>query len=227
MDQLDEVGHPINENDTVGVENHGEESILPFIKHIYSLPRLDGNLFNVASLQRICQSLIVLYANTDNDVKPVPRLSRRKLRHKEYAGTQNLWRKNRSKCVESILHTTTDNRPAKKVMMPLWETVFTQGVQSEPDIDTNTEVLQDLWRPITLEEIRMARINGKTASEPDGFTAKKLAKIPVEVLARIFNIFLIAGWLPKSLTEAHSYPEEERCRKPWRLQTHHSYLGSH
>ncbi|CAL7932983.1 unnamed protein product, partial [Xylocopa violacea] len=130
-------------------------------------------------------------------------LSRRKMRRAEYARVQDLWKRNPTRCVHSLLKDhRLENPPQKEVMVPFWEKLLTETSDSHPDGVQVQQVVSDLWAPVTEKEIRSSFPRATTASGPDGITARLLRKIPIWVIERVLNIIMWCGKLPKHLRES-------------------------
>ncbi|KMQ83138.1 reverse transcriptase [Lasius niger] len=72
----------------------------------------------------------------------------------EYARTQDLWRKNRSKCLRMLLDDTTGvHVPPKEVMVPFWQTVMTSSTSTSPGNDASIPTIDNLWIPIIAPEV--------------------------------------------------------------------------
>ncbi|KMQ84937.1 reverse transcriptase [Lasius niger] len=103
----------------------------------------------------------------------------KQLRRAEYARTQDLWRKNRSKCLRMILNDVTGVQvPPKDIMVPLWETVMRGGEDVSPGNCRPQPVIADLWTPISPKEIKKAMPSNTTLAGPDGVSARLLKRVP-------------------------------------------------
>lgn len=125
----------------------------------------------------------------------------KKRRRAEYARAQDLWKKDPSLCVKRIINDQMDQEPGlpKELMEPFWKAVFTRDAAIAPTLPEPNEELDPLWAPVQVVEIRGAFPPSATAPGPDGLKVKDLKKIPMEVLARIYNIFMWLGRLPEDL----------------------------
>ncbi|KAL0103868.1 hypothetical protein PUN28_017905 [Cardiocondyla obscurior] len=64
-------------------------------------------------------------------------LSRKQARRAEYAKVQDLWQKNRNKCIRTLLDDISEVKtPSKEVMVPFWQTVMTSGEDVTPGCAT-------------------------------------------------------------------------------------------
>lgn len=149
------------------------------------------------------------------DVK-VPDTARNE-RKKEYKHTQSLWTKNPCRCLRALLkYKNSEYTPSKEVMMPFWETIMTQDEVKTPGTGTRKEVCEDLWFPVTTNEILKSFPERGTAPGPDGITARQLRSVPSEILVRILNIFMLIGKLPEYLLESKTtlIPKKDGANEP-------------
>lgn len=211
------------------------EAIADYIK---ALPPLADGGFNSTRLQGICNSLAAgnLEA-TMNDLTVYLRetfpqrarkargpskdkevaVSRRQARRAEYARVQDLWRKNRNKCIRMLLDDITGVQvPSREVMVPFWEAVMTENAVSSPDAVWTRPVADDLWMPVSTAEIRRSMPPSTTSAGPDGLSARSLKKIPLGILCRIFNIILWCGKAPLHVLESITtlIPKKSQAKMP-------------
>lgn len=139
------------------------------------------------------------------------------MRKFEYATTQNLRSRNPSLCLRKILKDKNSRETLEKeVMVPYWETTMSQNTLTLPGVHDTSEVCHELWDPVTEDEIRKCRPDRGTAPVPDGMSARMLRSIPLEVLIRIFNIFVLIRKLPEHLVISKTtlIPKKENARNP-------------
>lgn len=119
----------------------------------------------------------------------------------EYARIQDLWKKDAGKCVQRILEDRMDQEKElpQAIMEPYWRAVFTREIKDSPKLPKSSEVHEDLWAPITTREIKYALPKTRTAPGPDEVSAKTLRKVPHDLLARIFTLFIWLERLPENL----------------------------
>lgn len=135
-------------------------------------------------------------------VDPPMNLSRKQARRVEYARTQDLWRKNRSKCIRMLLDDVSEVRVfSKDVMINFWDTLFTQNPVVSPGAEKSRPTIEELWAPITPIEVKRSWPPNTTSSGPDGLSARLLRKVPMDVLVRILNLILWCGKAPTYLLE--------------------------
>jgi len=210
------------------------------VEYIESLPRNNVKNFDIDRLNIICRSLkywnlnqiyeeVSLYLLKAIPVKTsrvkdrltpkedrVPQ-SRRKNRRVEYSRVQGQWRKNRTVCLRSLLRNKrTSSIPPRDVMIPFWERIMTQSDYSSPGIESGRAIDADLWSPILAKEIRAAFPPKGSAPGPDGLSAGELRDIPIDILVRVFNVFMICGKLPRHLLESRTIliPKKEDASNP-------------
>lgn len=204
-----------------------------------ALPYVAGGAFHRARLLRICDSLphgdpdsvaneLALYlreafpirARRAKDTSKCGGdvvMSNRQKRRADYARVQDLWRKNRSKCIRMLLDDIEGVEvPPRNVMVPFWEAVMTDGAEISPGPEKCRPVLNDLWAPITCMEIKKSLPASTTSAGPDGLSARSLRKIPLDILCRIFNIILWCGKAPVYLLESITklIPKKSRAKAP-------------
>ena len=84
-------------------------------------------------------------------------------------------------------------------MESFWVNVFTQASDSSPSLAVPEEKKQELWAPITREEIMESKVPKQTTAGPDGITGKDFHRIPKVVLYCLYNLFMWCGELPEIL----------------------------
>lgn len=141
-------------------------------------------------------------------------LSKRQARRAEYARVQDLWRKNRSKCIRMVLDDITEVQVSPKV--PFWETVMTGSLDTSPGSVGSRPTINSLWSPISLVEIKKSMPANTTSAGPDGLTARILKKIPPGILCRIVNIIMWCGKAPLHLLESITtlIPKKSKAKTP-------------
>ena len=126
--------------------------------------------------------------------------SKRKERRRQYAVTRQEYQRDRLRCIRNILDGTTEARqPRREVMEPYWTYVRTHNSKVAPEFKKAEQNLNDLWIPITPEEVRRNKVEKKTAPGPDGLTGRDYASMPVGLLVCLFDLILWTEKLPNSL----------------------------
>lgn len=210
------------------------------IESIEALARCESTKFNLDRLEVICQSLrlwnldriyeeISLYLLDTFPIKTPSRkinlesggsgpIPRRKARRAEYSRVQNLWKKNRSNCLRGLLKDKrTASVPPEDIMIPFWERIMTRPNTATPGIKVDRRsTLTDLWSSVVPREIKDAFPPMGSSPGPDGFSAKDIRAIPLGILARIFNIFILCGRLPQHLLKSKTtlIPKKEGASDP-------------
>ncbi|CAL7932861.1 unnamed protein product, partial [Xylocopa violacea] len=144
-------------------------------------------------------------------------LSRRQRRRAEYARTQDLWRKNRHNCLRSILKDVTClDTPPKEEMIGFWQNIMTREPISSLQSTPPQAVFDELWSPVTQDEIKKALPMATTAAGPDGLSPRLLKSVPLEVLTVVCNIILWCGKLPSHLLESRTIllPKKHEAKMP-------------
>lgn len=204
-----------------------------------NLPPLnDRTDFQADRLDRICKGvstwspmrifdeqtayLLLVFPPTTNNNKP-PRISssssltKRQARRADYAITQRSWARNLCNCLRTILKgKTQENPPSKTDMVQYWRTLMTDGTNISPGVVDKRPALTDLWRPITPSEIKTSFPETNTCPGPDGLTVRQLRAVPLDILSRIFNLFMISGKLPAHLLKARTtlIPKKDKACSP-------------
>lgn len=73
-----------------------------------------------------------------------------------------------------------------------------------PGVDASGEVHKNIWIPINPIEVKAAFPSPGSAPGPDGLTIGELREVPLGILSRIFNIFILCGKIPKHLLESYT-----------------------
>lgn len=130
--------------------------------------------------------------NSRNPTVGITNTTKKQLRRTEYARTQYLWKKNRSKLsLRMILDDITGVQvPPKDVMVPFWETVMRGDESISPGNCGLQPVIANLWAPISPEEIKRAMPSNTTSAGPDGVSASLLKRMPSLTLCRILNLIM-------------------------------------
>ncbi|CAL7932882.1 unnamed protein product [Xylocopa violacea] len=137
--------------------------------------------------------------------KPASTTSRRKARRIEYAKIQDLWRKSRSRCVNEILSDIDHfTYPPEEIMTTFWTTIMCKPSNDSPGIMLPERTHDELWKPITPEEIERAYLRSGAAAGPDGVSPRLLRSVPKIVLLKILNLFLLVGKVPSFLLESRT-----------------------
>lgn len=237
VDLLDAVPADLDDGTSVGSDENDCDYKSAIVDFLASIPAPTSANFSMTRLITICDSLssstreevlenLTLYLRSVFPIKPrktktkednITAKTRREIRRAEYARSQDLWRKNRSKCLRMLLDDITGVKtPPKEVMVPFWETVMTAHIPTSPGKDAAAPTIGDLWAPISAEEIKKALPANTTSAGPDGLTARSLRAVPLDVLMRILNIILWCGNAPTYLLESVTtlIPKKSNAHSP-------------
>lgn len=147
----------------------------------------------------------------------VQSLTRRQARRAEYARTQRSWRRNPCRCLRAILKDkVATETPSEDIMVPYWSKVMTGRGTMSPGVDERRAQVADLWTPISRDEVKGAFPSANTAPGPDGLTARQLRSVPMDILWRIFNIFLVCGKIHLLESRTTLIPKKNAARDPGR-----------
>ncbi|CAB0028302.1 unnamed protein product [Trichogramma brassicae] len=146
-------------------------------------------------------------------------ISNKQRRRAEYARVQGLWKKDPSACVDRILtdQLGQDVPVPKEVMEPYWRAIMTQQVNSSLVLGANVDTQPvDVWKPITTSEIKIALPPARSAPGPDGLLVCQLKEIPLEVIARVLNVFMLLEDTPSHLKRSRTVliPKEKGTNNP-------------
>lgn len=148
---------------------------------------------------------------------PVPR-NRVEKRRAEYKRCQDLWRRNKSTCVQRILKEDLSQGEClpRELMEPFWNATFTQNPGTAPVLPPPTEVYSSVWDPIQPQNIKGNYPPHNTAAGVDGVTVGDLKGVSREMLARIFNLFMWCGKLPEHLCASRTIllPKKPGAKAP-------------
>lgn len=229
---LEEEGQPAQPQDS-------SEYRTAIKRFLGELPSTNTSEFNLPRLKGICGSLDIdspavtldklsiylrdTFPPKKRDTRNRARqqgtriLTRRQERKAEYAKVQDLWRKQRGKCLRMLLNDISNvSTPSKETMVPFWREVMTASKDTSPGMDHKRPIVEELWAPVTEHEIRKALPNAQTAAGPDSITARQMKKIPAEVLVRISNLILWCEKAPLKLLESVTtlIPKKSRASEP-------------
>lgn len=147
-----------------------------------------------------------------------PKRGKRKQRRSEYARVQALYQKSRHRCAQEILDGTQVNKVTDhQNFIDFWLRTMTETPPVPPlDVNPPTEVHDDLWKPITREDIRLHLPPCSTATGPDGMTARELRSVPFSHLALLTNLILVIGEVPRILAVSRTtfIPKVPEATKP-------------
>lgn len=147
-----------------------------------------------------------------------PKVGKRKQRRAEYARVQTLYQKSRHRCAQEILDGTQVNKVTDhQNFIGFWKRTMTETPPGPPlVVNPPTEIHNDLWKPVTREDIRQHLPPCSTATGPDGMTARELRSVPFSHLALLTNLILTIGEVPRILAVSRTtfIPKVPEATKP-------------
>lgn len=150
-----------------------------------------------------------------SNIDQMPVLRRREARRKEYAATQNLRKRDRRRCVVSILEGLNNiAQPPQAFMEPYWTTVMKATSDASPHT-IRTTTINDLWKPIKGDELLQGQIPVSTAAGPDGVSARLWRSVPTPIILKIYNLLIWCRRLPQTLLRSRTVflPKEKDARE--------------
>lgn len=132
---------------------------------------------------------------------------RRKAR---YARLQQAFQKNQRDAARMVLQDTDTTNivlPNTADMLGYWhDTLSTcntpESVQAQ--FPSPSPGLKNLWRPISMDEIRSVRVSRNSACGLDGVTARAWSRVNPKAKELLFNTILLAGELPVALRRSRT-----------------------
>jgi hypothetical protein len=149
--------------------------------------------------------------------KEIPE-SRHGRRRVEYARMQRLYRLQRRRCYDTVrsdnwrLHDKPDETaategPTREVLRTYWTNLFeVDGGSDGRPVEKPTSVLEHLCDPISTGEIEWAvrALPAGSAAGPDQLSVAIVKQLPIRVLAKLFNLWLEARYLPRSFRDSRT-----------------------
>lgn len=153
-------------------------------------------------------------------------ISSRRRRRMEYARVQDLFRKCPSRAAEEVLegryrvvrHGLEEMesywRPLleaeSRALGPTEQSLRAMRNQRRGGVTNNGDFSQ-LWAPITVEEVKAAHVDPRSAPGPDGIRPEDWSKTPAETQAEIFNDWKDKGQIPRELRQCRTIfvPKQE------------------
>lgn len=243
--QQDHVSvNPSSDEQEVQVDGDQEQSN-NIRSYVAALEAVNMQGFRAHILNDICSEIMDIekealkerIASYILDVFPVKRRGSKKVRHGEgdvnvsnkrkrrrlYARCQQLWAKDRGRCWKAIDSDQVDGETTfmpRDAVEPFWRAVVTRRTDAVPELRENLEIADALWAPISEDEVKKCYPANTSSPGPDGLSVGKLKEIPLEILHRIFNIFMICECLPQHLMESRTVfiPKKKDCTEPGHLR---------
>jgi Reverse transcriptase (RNA-dependent DNA polymerase). len=162
-------------------------------------------------LQRLTLYLLSIFPikehtrRPEKAIAPVVRQNRRQKRRAEYSSAQRQWRKNSGKYLKTLLKDVkgAQNPPIDR-MVPYWEEMLTTHNDVSMGRNDDVQALQDIWKPIWVNEIKDAFPSAGTAPGPDGLTVRSLKRLPLTMVQKIFLIFQYCEEVPEYLLRSYT-----------------------
>lgn len=116
-----------------------------------------------------------LPARSARDIPDLDALSARRRRRRDYTLTQRNSAKHQGRCIKSILDgDLRAEMPQRDVMEGFWRNIFESASDRAPRVNPDwTEKLDELWLPISLEDIRKSEPSMSTSPSFDGISARQ------------------------------------------------------
>lgn len=134
-------------------------------------------------------------------------ISRIRQRRREYARVQSLCSKSWRAAAREVLGPNKgevrDGNLSPDVLREFWKSLFETPSTPVVAVDMPTrpdDKLRRLWEPISVAEIEANQVSGHTSPGPDGITLRQWRAVPLNLKAILFNVVLVSGKLPRSLT---------------------------
>lgn len=133
---------------------------------------------------------------------PRPPQNRKQRKRDEYKRIQDLWKKNPGRCTHRVLSDQVEQVSCvpRDAMEPFWRAIMTTEKLMFPVLRRSEETYDNLWLPITGEEVKSAFPPSNTAAGPDGIITKQLRSLNSNLVAKVFNILMYCGKLPAFLS---------------------------
>lgn len=141
------------------------------------------------------------------------RKEKRRKKRATYKRVQTLWKVDRRKCAKIILSgewETEDgergDEPSLEQQEAFWSGLY--STPSQPDQRPVASVPEErrMAEPISGDEIkkRVKKLNTASASGPDNLTVPMIRKIPVTCLGKLFNLMILARYIPKAFRHSRT-----------------------
>lgn len=142
----------------------------------------------------------------DRNQPPEPS-NRRQRRRQEYTAIQRLYRSNQSRAAQIVLEPPVVGAPSANAedMMQFWSDLLQAGSPSvSGSVRVMSNELENLWDPVTCEDIQGNELDMKTASGLDGVTMSMWKGVKPELRAAFFTLIMIRGAFPSLLSKGRT-----------------------
>lgn len=127
-------------------------------------------------------------------------LSNRQKRRRQYARLQDLYRKNKSAASKEVLdgkwREEQGELPPNEVF-PFWEELFSRPSQPDERPFVPQELRRSLLKPFSEAELKkVLKSIRNSAPGPDGLTVRQLKAIPMRILVKVLNLWIVCEHTP-------------------------------
>lgn len=97
------------------------------------------------------------------------------------------------------------NHPEVTRMFDYWGGIMERGGEEATLLSiAEVDVLNSLWCPVTIDELKAAKVESTAAPGPDGIKISQWNKVPARFVQLIFNSFISSGGIPSELNLART-----------------------
>ena len=193
----------------------------------------DGGAVNQAAVDRLSAQILSTLPPKEKRPqrrRPAPvnitAMSRRKQRQVQYQRLQRTLRRDFGRGAKSVVSGTWNKQEAEvplASMTDFWKPLFeTESVEDSRFPEPVREEQMVLLRPFDSEELNLGIANSQpnSASGPDGRDLKQIKACPIGRLRACFNLWLLAGCVPKELYEGRTVliPKEVGTEDPQKFR---------
>lgn len=130
--------------------------------------------------------------------------NRYRRRRKEFAELQKLYKKDFGSAARRVLSDGADNikMPPTNEVVDFWKQIFeVQPIEEAcaPMQHKENTRLRDIWKPITMEDVRNNELDRNSASGPDGILVANWRSVNSNVRAIFYNLILLNGSLSNEM----------------------------
>lgn len=193
------VEHILN---TVGAPPHDQSS-----NELLSIVRAARVVSKDESLCKLTATLISILPTREQRSQTRPpvleSLNSRQRRRMLYAQTQRNFKQHQGRCIKSIIEgARTIPIPSQDRMEPYWRAIMEKEELVSPVDELLHRNLNDVWSPITVDEIKHSLPSLTKSPGLDGVTSQDLRNIPHEKLMIVYNMIMFCEKCPFHLQKA-------------------------
>uniref|UniRef100_A0A2S2Q7J7 Retrovirus-related Pol polyprotein from type-1 retrotransposable element R2 n=1 Tax=Sipha flava TaxID=143950 RepID=A0A2S2Q7J7_9HEMI len=190
------------------VTGHGVQRLLTAAKRMVDLGECPSDAITVWSREYIKGCGTTLKPSSwqsgaagPDTGRPKSRPNRKALNAAEYRKNVAMWKRRKGTVAEKVLK-GVDSRadgPGFDTMFKYWAPIIegSNSAQFPSTYQCHTRY-RDVLLPISTSEVLSALPSSKTAPGPDGFRARLWRRLPIALLAGLFNLLLASGEIPGS-----------------------------